>query len=109
MSGEAFVFECRVPKNISYKIPKVESSYVLKELNAMSANKATGIDGITSRSLKAGAPVLCNSLAFIKNLSIYTGIFINDWKVAKVIPLYKSGNASEIRNYWPISILSVPS
>ncbi len=27
---EAFVFECRVPKNISYKIPKVESSYVLK-------------------------------------------------------------------------------
>ncbi len=75
----------------------------------MSANKATGIDGITSRSLKADAPVICDSRAFIMNLSIYTGIFINDWKVAKVIPLYKSGNASKVSNYQPISILSVPS
>ncbi len=109
MGGEAFVFECRVPINISYKIPKVESSYVLRELKAMSANKATGIDGITSRSLKACAPVICDSVAFIMNLSISTGIFINDWKVAKVIPLYKSGNAFVVSNYRPISILSVPS
>ncbi len=29
--------------------------------------------------------------------------------MAKVIPLYKSGNDSEISNYRPISILSVPS
>ncbi len=49
VGGAAFAFERRVPTNISYKIPKVESSYVLKELKAMSANKATGIDGITSR------------------------------------------------------------
>ncbi len=47
VGGEAFVFERRVPTNTSYKIPKVESSYVLRELKAMSANKATGIDGIT--------------------------------------------------------------
>ncbi len=75
----------------------------------MSANKATGIDGITSRSLKACAPVICDSVAFIMNLSISTGIFINDWKVAKVIPLYKSGNAFVVSNYRPISILSVLS
>ncbi len=62
----------------------------------MSASKATGIDGITSRSLKTGAPVICDSLAFIMNLSIYTGIFMNNWRVAKIIPLYKSGNASEV-------------
>ncbi len=65
VGGEAFDFECRVPTNIIYKIPKVESSYVLRELKAMSANKATGIDGITSCSLNAGAPVICDSLAFI--------------------------------------------
>ncbi len=33
VGGEAFVFEHRVPTNISYNIPKVESSYVLRELN----------------------------------------------------------------------------
>ncbi len=75
----------------------------------MSAHKVTGIDGITSTSLKTGAPVICVFLAFIMNLSISTGIFIKDVKVVKVIPLYKSGNASEVSNYRPISILSVPS
>ncbi len=109
VGGEAFVFERRVPTNISYKIPKVESSYVLRELKAMSANKATGIDGITSHCLKAGAPVICDSLAFIINLSISTRLFINDWKVAKVITLNKSSNASEVSNYRLISIFSVPS
>ncbi len=40
--------------------------------------KANGIDGITSHSLKAGAKVNCDSLAFIMNLPISTGSFIND-------------------------------
>ncbi len=102
VDGEAFVFECRVPNNISYKFPKVESSYVLKELKGMSANNATGIDGITSCSLKAEAPVICDSVAFIMNFSIFIGLFINDSKVAKVIPLYKSCNTSEVSNYWRI-------
>ncbi len=106
VSDEAFVFELGVPTNISYKIPKVESLYVLREL---SANKAIGIDGITSRSLKTGAPVICDSLAFIINLSISTEIFINDWKMAKVFDLYKSDSASGLNNYQRISILSVPS
>ncbi len=75
----------------------------------MGANKANGIDGITSCSLKAGATVICDSPVFIMNLSIYTVIFINEWNVAKVIPLYKSGNASEESNYRTTSILSVPS
>ncbi len=64
----------------------------------MSANKATGIDGITSHSLKDGVPIICDSLALIMNLTICTGSFINDWKVANVIPLYKCGNASEVSN-----------
>ncbi len=59
--------------------------------------------------LNDGAPVICVSPAFIINLSSSTESFINDWKVAKVIPLYKFGNASEINNCQSISILSVLS
>ncbi len=36
----------------------------------MSANKAPVIDGITSCSLKAGAYVICDYLAFVMNLPI---------------------------------------
>ncbi len=60
------------------------------------------------RSLNAGA-VICDSLSFIMNWSIPTWSFINDWKVAKIMPMYKSGNTSEVSNYWSTSILSVPS
>ncbi len=68
----------------------------------MNENKATGLDGITSKSLKAGAPAICESLAKMMNASISTGKYINDWKVAKVIPLYKSADAFEVCNYRPI-------
>ncbi len=85
VGGEAFVFERRVPKYNNYKIPKVESPYSLKKLKAMSATTATVIDGITSHYLKAGALIICDSLAYIMNLSISTGLIINDWKVAAQI------------------------
>ncbi len=68
----------------------------------MSANKANGIDGIKPCSLKAGVPLIYDSLAFIMNLCISTGLLtngINGGKIAKVIPMYKSGNASEVSNY----------
>ena len=33
----------------------------------------------------------------------------NDWKIARVVPLFKSGNRQEMNNYRPISILPVIS
>ena len=39
------------------------------------------------------------------NLKLKTGIFPDALKKAKVIPLLKSGNRSDIKNYRPISIL----
>ncbi len=45
-----------------YNIPSIEPSFVLKELKKMSEHKATGPGGITSKSLKAGAPAICGIL-----------------------------------------------
>ena len=46
------------------------------------------------------------ALSYIFNLSLSTGKVISDFKIAKVIPLYKKGDASDINNYRPISLLS---
>ena len=43
------------------------------------------------------------------NLSLQTGIFPNEWKVAKVVPLRKGGNINDVGNYRPISILACAS
>ena len=55
--------------------------------------------------LKDAALVLTKPLTFIINLSLETGVVPSEWKVAKVLPLYKSGSLAEIDNYRPISIL----
>ena len=49
--------------------------------------------------------VLCELLKYLFNLSIFKGIFPDDLKVAKVTPIYKADNSSNISNYRPISVL----
>ena len=43
------------------------------------------------------------------NLSLTTGIVPDEWKQARVVPLYKSGGQEVMDNYRPISILPVIS
>ena len=45
-------------------------------------------------------------LTYIINLSISQGHFPDELKLAKVIPIYKSGEKQMIENYRPISVLS---
>ena len=46
-------------------------------------------------------------MTHLVNTSIIKGIFPDELKIAKVIPIFKSGNKDLIENYRPISILSV--
>ena len=43
------------------------------------------------------------------NKSLTTGIFPDNIKLAKVIPLFKKGDTTSINNYRPISLLSALS
>ena len=36
-----------------------------------------------------------------------SGIFPDDWKCARVTPLFKQGESFELNNYWTISVISV--
>ena len=42
-------------------------------------------------------------------MSLSTGIFVDDWKDARVNPIYKEGSRRNIGNYRPISILPIVS
>ena len=47
------------------------------------------------------------SLCDLFNKSLLSGIFPDDWKCARVAPLFKQGEASDLNNYRPISVISV--
>ena len=59
-------------------------------------------------SLKA-APFVSSSLAHICKLSLNNSKFPDDWKKAKVTPIFKSGDKSNVSNYRPISVLPIIS
>lgn len=49
------------------------------------------------------------SLSYIINRYLTTGIFPDDWKVARVTPIYKDDNKTNPNNYRPISVLPIVS
>ena len=79
-------------------------------LNSLVAGKATGLDGLSSKILILSAPIISPWLTVIFNQSFRTGIFPDEWKLAKVSPLFKNKKGNKRNNpdhYRPISILPV--
>ena len=74
-------------------------------LHGLSGNKATGIDKISCKIIKLAAPVISDSLTLIFNQAITLSSFPDEWKIARVVPLYKNGQRSIPGNYRPISVL----
>ena len=66
---------------------------------------SAGFDNISSKLMKDTIDLTAIPLAHIINLSFETGIFPDDMKTAKVIPIFKSANPNQVSNYRPISLL----
>ncbi len=75
----------------------------------LSKSKATGLDMISMKLLKLSSCTASQHLTGICNLSIQTGIFPDNWKIARVVLIFKSGNTSDFGNYRPISVLPICS
>jgi hypothetical protein len=67
--------------------------------------KATGVDQISCKLLKAGAPVLNKHLTTLLNNTIKHSQFPNRLKEAQVVPLHKKNDPLDKENYRPVSIL----
>ena len=71
----------------------------------MSLALGSGPDGLANFFIKVGLPVIAESLCDIFNLSLATGVFPDSWKIARVAPVFKSGEQDDSSNYRPISVL----
>ena len=80
---------------------------VYQLLSGLSGNKATGIDKISCKILKIAAPAIADSLTYIFNQAITLSSFPYEWKMARVIPLYKNGHRNLPGNYRPISVSKI--
>ena len=72
-----------------------------------SCNSKTSIDseGLNMKLVKSIIGSIVKPVTHICNSSLLSGIFPDRMKIAKIIPLFKSGSKTEIINYRPISLL----
>ena len=93
----------------SFSFEPVAYTSVLKLLQQLNPHKSAGIDSLTGKFLKEGAPVLAAPITNLINLSISLSSFPDDCKIAKLKPLYKKEAKTKPKNYRPISLLPLIS
>ena len=92
-----------------FKFRAISKVEVKRDLKSIKRTKSTGIDNLPPGLPKDAACNISAPLTHLVNLSLQTGTFPAYWKLAKIVPIHKSGSFSCFDNYRPISILPVLS
>ena len=92
-----------------FHFKEVSVNFTLRQLRDLKTGKAAGLDNIPPRLLKDAADIVATPLTIIINASLRQGRVPDDWKSARVIPLFKKGKTENLDNYRPISILPTAS
>ena len=73
----------------SFILSNVTENFVNTELSRLNPKKSYGIDGIQSKFIKDAASEIKGPITFIINLSISSNVVPNEFKYARVKPLFK--------------------
>ena len=95
-----------VTNNSSFIMQNVSEEEVLSVMSSFPNKLTAGDDLIPSFIIRDTRFALARPLTTIFNLAIKSSTFPDTWKIARITPVYKKGDASMIKNYRPISILS---
>ena len=115
----------KVGKSLKQAIPKVDGSFSSFLFNPLpqgfflspasvqeiqdiilspQVRKASGLFSIPVSLLKSLNSIIVKHLEILYNLSFSSGTVPDSFKMARVIPVYKSGSSSSLSNYRPVSL-----
>ena len=126
IANEFNAFFTNIRSKLASKIPNASTtfeSYIIKPDSIMKTkqlsmnefkdaffslkiNKIPGYDNISFNVVKKCFRNLCEPPKYLFHLSIEKWIFPDDLKIAKVTPIYKTDDKSNLSNYRPIFVLS---
>ncbi len=86
-------------------VEPVQLSDVQKIVQNLKPKSSSGYDEISTIMLKLTISEVAVPITHIINRSLDTGVFPDNLKLAKVIPVYKNSDPSLLNNYRPISLL----
>ena len=94
-------------EKLSFK--PVDSSFISKQIDKLSAKKATGHDGIPAKLLKYSKDTITQPITDMVNMSFSSSVFPETLKLAQVTPIHKKNSTLDKGNYRPVSILPIMS
>ena len=86
---------------------RVSLTEVLCALDDIDVETSPGPDGLHPYFVKSCKDVIAKPLCFLFNESLQRGSFPALWRQSFVIPVHKSGDKSNVKNYRPISVLNI--
>ena len=87
----------------------VDMPTLILTIKTLKNTNAKGSDGISYRFLMDSLTVLDFYILVIVNTSIVTGNYPDPWKHPHINPIFKNGDADDVSNYRPISLLPIIS
>ena len=94
------------PNSLSFSNSPLTKLEVLEATRLLKDKKTPDFLGVSTNFLKQTISQLIDPLFHIFNLSFSCGVVPAQFKIAKVIPIFKAGDSSSMDNYRPISLLS---
>ena len=102
----SFIDYLKNPIENTFFLTRVDEKEIETEIQSLKVRKTPGHDEIKPSIIKLSCSHLAKPLTHLYNVSFSTGQMPDVWKVAKVIPIFKSGDKHISDNYRPISLLS---
>ena len=96
-------------------LERIENDMSIKDITSdelkvafmkLEPDKSAGFDEINPRVVKYVSTEIFKPLKYIINLSVRQGEVPEKLKIARVVPVFKDGDRTEVSNYRPISILT---
>ena len=89
----------------SMHLEPIESQVVLEAAIKLKAKLSSGHDNISTKLIKETINQTLQPITHIINKSFETGVVPHDMKIAMVIPIFKAGDNTLMKNYRPVSLL----
>ena len=104
-TGMCYTRHLQNNNNRSFFMSPVTPDEIISIVKTLKPKTSKGHDEISTKLIKDSIHHIAIPLAHVINLSISSGTVPSQMKIARIIPIFKSGNAQLFNNYRPISIL----
>ena len=104
--GRTDLPDVNISVTTEFEFIEINSNFVVEELLKLSLNPKLDFLNFDTKLLRLSAPLIAPLLSHIFNLSLCSGNIPQDFKIARVTPIYKGkGDKSDAGNFRPISVV----